>query len=93
MKLQDVHQGSYTADIRTLEYWTRCENCRDREACKKQHTCDHPGWMRFLRDGKGSVGWSGIITVQKINRVVRDYLINDPPEDVARPMEQMEMEL
>jgi len=82
----NVIEGSYAADIRALEYWTRCEHCKERAECK--HTCDHPGWMRFLVDGKGSVGWSGIITLRKIARTVRDYLEKEPPADVAMGMVQ-----
>ena len=92
MNHPDVIEGTYTADTRTLEYWTQCEHCPQRKGCK--HTCDHPGWMRFLVDGQRSVGWSGIITQRKIDQTVRDYLENDPPDDVAYPpfrMEQMEL--
>ena len=92
MNHPDVLEGAYTADTRTLEYWTRCENCPQRKGCK--HDCDHPGWMRFLVSGRRSVYWQGIITQRKIDQTVTDYLENDPPEDVNYPLEtwqQMEM--
>ena len=78
-----VIEGSYTADIRTLEYWTQCEHCPERKDCR--HDCDHPGWIRFVVDGRPSVFRSGIITLRNIEQMVRDYLENDPPEDVNYP--------
>ena len=85
--LARLHQGTYTAGNRELEYWTRCENCTERKTCR--HTCDHPGWMRFYSGGKVRVTWSGIITLAKIKRTVHDYLENDPPIDVALAPEQL----
>ena len=87
-------RGTYTAGNREIVYWSHCETCKERKTCK--HTCDHPGWMRFLVDGQRSVWWSGIITQRKIDQTVIDYLENDPPGDVSYPlekMEQMEMNL
>ena len=92
--IPDVLEGTYTADVRMLEYWTMCEHCPERKTCG--HTCDHPGWMRFLVDGQRSVSWSGIITRRKIDQVVHDYLENDPPGDVNYPLKtwrQMELTL
>ena len=90
--LPRVIQGTNaTADGRELRYWTKCEHCPERKGCR--HTCDHPGWIRFLWNGKRSVLWQGIITVKKIKDTVHAYLETDPPEDVARPMEQMEMQI
>ncbi len=86
MNRPDVIRGSYTADVRTLTYWTMCEHCPERKECR--HTCDHPGWMRFLVNGHGSVHWSGIITLRKIARTVHDYLEREPPADVAMGMVQ-----
>ena len=91
MNHPDVIEGTYTADTRTLEYWTQCEHCPQRKGCK--HTCDHPGWMRFFIDGKRKVFWSGIIDIRKVKATVKDYLESDPPEDVAVPFQQMEMTL
>ena len=93
MKRPALHRGSYTAGPRTLEYWTKCEHCRDQEACKKEHTCDHPGQIWFLMDGKRKVGWSGIITLKKIARTVRKYLEREElPAGVAVPFRQMRLE-
>ncbi len=83
MSVPKVLEGTYAADIRTLEYWTMCEYCKGRKTCK--HTCDHPGWIEFFVDGQRSVYWSGIITQRKIDRTAHDYLENDPPEDVNYP--------
>ena len=94
MSVPKVLEGSYEKGDRTLEYWTQCEHCPERKACK--HKCDHPGWMRFLVEGCSSVYWSGIITQRKIDRTVHDYLENDPPEDVNYPpvkWRQMELTL
>jgi hypothetical protein len=88
-----LHQGTYTAGRRTLEYWTRCEHCTERKVCR--HTCDHPGWMRFYVGGRRSVFWSGIITLRKIAATVRDYLERDEaalPDDVYVPPRQMRLE-
>ena len=90
MKRPDFHAGTYAIGVRELVYETYCENCPDRKGCK--HTCDHPGWMRFLVDGRRKVFWSGIITLRKIKGTVKDYLETDPPEDVAMPLRQMRLE-
>ena len=95
MKRPEEHQGFSTVGNRRVEFWTRCENCREREECKRKHTCDHPGWVRLLVDGNDSVGWSGIITQDEIKRI-HDYLFSDPPADVNYPpvkWQQTEMEI
>ena len=89
-----VLEGTCTQGDRALEYWTMSEHCKERPSCK--HTCIHPGWIVFFVDGQSSVFWSGIITQRKIDQTVRDYLENDPPEDVNYPRigwQQMGMQL
>ena len=84
-----LYQGSFEWQGRKLAYWTRCERCPERKRCR--HTCQHPGWMTFSMDGVQKVFWSGIITVKKIERAVREYVACDweeLPADV-RPVERV----
>jgi len=90
VSVPDLLDGTYeTSDGRTIEYWTRCEHCPGRKSC--DHSCETPGWIRFSWNGRPSVFISGIITIKKVQDTVAQYLESDPPEDVARPVEQMEM--
>ena len=87
----DVIQGTYTAGRRTLEYWTRCEHCPKRRRCPHD---DEPGRIRFYIDGVPKVLIQGVITLQRIDAAVREYLEceeDDLPEDVAVPPRQLEM--
>jgi hypothetical protein len=101
LKRATILQGTYTADRRTLKYWTRCPACAQFEQCKKRRApavgCTTPGWIRlsFADQDHGSVGWSGVITLRKIASAVREYLERDEdalPDDVYVPLRQMRLE-
>lgn len=100
MKRAALLQGSYVFGDREVSYWTKCPYCPELEQRKKRRAavpgCDTVAQVRFLIDSKGKVGWSGVITLKNINRIVKDYLECDEdelPDDVAVPMRQLRMEL
>lgn len=83
MSIPRVIEGTYVAGRRSLEYWTQCEHCPQRKNC--DHTCDHPGFVRFLIGGQRKFYCSGIITVRIIQKMVRDLLEcdeSDLPADI-----------
>lgn len=92
-----AREGAYVADDgrRVIEYNVYCPDCPRLRECKKRlapaKDCQTVGRIVFLIDMVRKASWSGVITLRKIKRVVKDYLEcdwDDLPDDIAMPEQQ-----